>query len=145
MSANVLNRFEQTRGDSKDNPLILDGDFETDGGHDLKGKTSTLLLDVTAEETIYFAPGFTGTVTELGMVIDATIGAANLVVTPSIDGVPITGGALSLAAGSIGGTITIQIPGALNNFTDVSSISFHNTAAGNNVNATVTLEYKPTT
>jgi len=64
-----------------------------------------------------------GTITKIYSVIDATISAADAILTCSIGGTAITAGAITVANGSTAGTVDSSIPSALNVVTAGQAIS----------------------
>ncbi|KKL12221.1 hypothetical protein LCGC14_2537920 [marine sediment metagenome] len=145
-SANVDNRFEQPQGGSRDNPLVLDGTVKTSTGTNLKTKIVTVPIgDVSTSGSVFIVPGIAGTIVNFSNVIDAAITVADAGLTLEIDGVLVTGSAITITqVGSAAGDVDQATPTALNTFTSLQSIEIVkdglSTTASNGV---VTLEILP--
>lgn len=111
----VKNRFEQA-GTDRDNKLILEGSVEDENGLSLKKIYLTVkMTDISTAGDVFIPMPVAGTVSKLYSVIDGAIINANAVITPSIDGIDITNGVITIAfSGSDAGIVDSSTPTADN-------------------------------
>lgn len=143
MSANVLNRFEQPASNSRDNPLIVDGTFETGDGQSLKKVyLTTSIADISTAGQIYVVSPVAGTITKIYSVINGAIATANSILTPKIAGTVITNGAITVAfSGSAAGEVDSSTPTAANAITAGAAIEIETDGASSNtVEVVLTIE-----
>ena len=117
MTANVLNRVEQTSG--SDNKYIFGGSVETEAGQSLKKFVlTTQIEDISTAGQTYVTSPFAGTITKIYSVLNGAISGANSILTPKIGGTAITDGAITVAfSGSAAGDVDSSTPSALNTVT----------------------------
>ena len=141
----VLNRFEQP-GSDRDNKLVLEGSVESAGGANLKTKLVAVAIgDVSTAGSVWFVPGFAGSVVGFRNVIDAAITGADAGLTLELGGTEITDSAITIAnAASAAGDVDSAIPTALNVFTATQAIEIVKDGLSTTTsNGVVTLEILP--
>jgi len=140
---NVDNFFSQPDGGSTDNPLTLGGTVQTPSGADLKTKLVTVAIgDISTAGSVFAVPGVAGTIVKISNVIDAAITGADAGLTFEIDGVAVTGAAITIAnAGSAAGDVDSSTPTALNVITADQAIEIVKDGASTTTsNGVVTFE-----
>jgi hypothetical protein len=91
------------------------GDIDADGVS-LKEYALTLdIADGSADADYYLVCPHGGTIKKLHSVIDGAVGTADITITPSIGGTPVTNGAITIATGSsAAGDVDSATPSAAN-------------------------------
>jgi uncharacterized sodium:solute symporter family permease YidK len=80
----------------QDNPLILGGTVETTTGQSLKKVyLFTSIADISTAGQIYIVSPVAGTITKIYSVINGAIATANSILTPKINNIAITNGAIT--------------------------------------------------
>jgi len=115
MTANVLNRIEQPSSGG-DNKYIMGGSIETGTGQSLKKVyLTTSITDISTAGQIYVVSPVAGTITKIYSVINGAIATANSILTPKINNIAITNGAITVAfSGSAAGHVDSSTPTAAN-------------------------------
>lgn len=91
------------------------------------------LTDISTASSAYVVAPFAGTITKIYSVIDAAITGANATITPSIGGVSITGGAITIAqSGSAAGDVDSCTPSAANTVNAGQAIKIESDGASTN-------------
>jgi hypothetical protein len=143
MTANVLNYFNQPSSDSQDNKLVLGGSVETDGGQSLKKVyLTTSITDISTAGQIYVVSPVAGTITKIYSVINGAIATANSILTPKINNIAITNGAITVAfSGSAAGDVDSSTPTAANAITAGAAIEIETDGgSANTVEVVLTIE-----
>jgi len=140
--SNVLNTFKQA-GSGNDNEFIVGGVIKTGAGQNLKKTYITVeLADISSTLTAYVASPVAGTITNIQIIIDGPIIAADALITSGISAVNITGGSVNISnVGSAAGIVYSAAPTALNAVSVGSNINFTSDGASlNTVKATISIE-----
>ena len=100
------------------------------------------IADLSADATYYVVMPHAGNITQLYSVIDGAVSTADVTITPSISGTPITDGAITITqSGSAAGDVDSATPSAANTVTAGQAISLAVTGggAGGSPRGTVTI------
>jgi hypothetical protein len=142
MTANVLNRIEQP-GSGNDNKYIFGGSVETEAGQSLKKiRLFASITDISTAGQIYVVSPVAGTITKIYSVINGAIATANSILTPKINNVAITNGAITVAfSGSAAGDVDSSTPTAANTITAGQAIEIETDGgSANTVEVVLTIE-----
>jgi hypothetical protein len=134
MTESVLNRVEQTAGNSQDNKYVFGGTVETADGQSLKiVRVTHQVTDISSAESFVINPGVNGTIIEIRGALQDTIATANAAITTNISGTPITNGGITvLFSGSAEGDLYTATPTAANVITDTDYLGFSTDGASTN-------------
>ena len=89
------------------------------------------IADLSAEASYYLVAPCAGKISRIRSITDGAVGTADVTITPSIDGVAITGGVLTIAtAASAAGDVDEAVPSAANRVAVGSKISMAVTGGG---------------
>jgi hypothetical protein len=140
---NVLNYFKQPASNSTDNELIVGGTIKTDNGQSLKKVyLTTSITDISTPGQIYVVSPVAGTITKIYSVINGAIATANSILTPKINNIAITSGALTVAfSGSAAGDVDSSTPTAANAISAGQAIEIETDGgSANTVEVVLTIE-----
>jgi hypothetical protein len=89
------------------------------------------VADLSAEATYYLTARYAGKITSIKTIIDGAVGTADVTITPSINGTPVTNGVVTIAtSGSAAGDQDSATPSAANTVAIGDKISFVVTGGG---------------
>lgn len=100
---------------------------------DVNDAITVELADISTASSAWIVAPFNGTITQFYSVIDGAIALANATITPFINGIPITGGTITIAfAGSAAGDVDSATPIGNNIITAGQAIEFQTNGASTN-------------
>jgi hypothetical protein len=127
----------------QDNPLILGGTVETATGQSFKKiRLFASITDISTAGQIYVVSPVAGTITKIYSVINGAIATADSILTPKINNVAITNGAITVAfSGSAAGDVDSSTPTAANTITAGQAIEIETDGgSANTVEVVLTIE-----